>query len=453
MSTWPDGTDGAGEVPLDGELLAAVDAGLVAQLRAAVAGELSQVLGPERLLAPSADDEARVWASIARHLGEVNRERVLAGTGSLDADAQQQVGQAVFDALLRLGPLERYLAQDDVEELMVNGHRRAFVVRAGGVKQEIPSGFASEQELRAFASRTVAAAGRRLDEATPAADTRLPDGSRLHVICPPLAPSTCVTIRRHRLPAHSVDDLVRLGTLTATLAELLTSVVLAGLNLVISGGTAAGKTTALNAVASAIPADERIVVIEETQELALGRHLADCIALEARFANVEGIGEVRLRDLVRHALRMRPTRIIVGEVRGPEALDMLSAMNSGHEGSMGTIHASSARQALSKLRVYTKMAEGSLGDDVVTDMLAETIDLVCHLRLLPDGRRVLAELDEVAGVEGGRVLTNTLVTLGPDRMPAATGLRPVAAERLEAAGWQPERWLAGPLHHGNGWRR
>src|SRR6266536_3518321 len=204
VSTWPDGTDGAGEVPLDGEPLAAVDAGLVAQLRAAVAGELSQVLGPERLLAPSADDEARVWASIARHLGEVNRERVLAGTGALDADAQQQVGQAVFDALLRLGPLERYLAQDDVEELMVNGHRRAFVVRAGGVKQEIPSGFASEQELRAFASRTVAAAGRRLDEATPAADTRLPDGSRLHVICPPLAPSTCVTIRRHRLPAHSV---------------------------------------------------------------------------------------------------------------------------------------------------------------------------------------------------------------------------------------------------------
>jgi pilus assembly protein CpaF len=426
---------------------------LVAQVRAEVAGELSQELGPGRLLSPSADDEARVWASIAKHLAEANRERVHAGRPPLSGAQQQQIGQAVFDALLRLGPLERYLAQEDLEELMVNGHRRAFVVRAGGIKQQIPTGFTSEAELRAFAGRTVAAAGRRLDEANPAADARLPDGSRLHAICPPLAPFTCVTIRRHRLMAHSMADLVALGTLTPPLAGLMSGAVLAGLNVVISGATAAGKTTALNAIAAAIPKGERVVTIEETQELALDRHLPDCIALEARFANVEGVGEVRLRDLVRHALRMRPTRIIVGEVRGPEALDMLSAMNTGHEGSMGTIHASSARQALSKLRLYATMADEALSDERAADMIAETIDLVCQLRLLPGGRRVVAELAEVAGVEGGRVLTNALVTLGPDSQPMPTGLRPRAAERLEAAGWHPDRWLDQPINHPNGWRR
>jgi pilus assembly protein CpaF len=155
----------------------------------------------------------------------------------------------------------------------------------------------------------------------------------------------------------------------------------------------------LNAIASQIPAAQRVITIEETKELALERHLEDCIALEGRFANLEGVGEIRIRELVRQALRMRPTRIIVGEVRGPEALDMLNAMNSGHEGSMGTIHANSARQALTKLHTYTKMAEEALSDAVVADMLAQTIDLVCQLRLGPDGRRVLTEIVEVAGVE------------------------------------------------------
>ncbi|HZD01200.1 MAG TPA: ATPase, T2SS/T4P/T4SS family [Actinomycetes bacterium] len=253
-------------VALDGESTGtAADAELVARLRTAVAGELSQELGPGRLLSPSADDEARVWASIAGHLAEANRQRVHAGSAPLDAEEQQRIGQALFDALLRLGPLERYLAQDDLEELMVNGHQRAFVVRTGGRKEQIPIGFSGEAELRAFASRSVAAAGRRLDEANPAADARLPDGSRLHVIRPPLAPFTCVTVRRHRLLAHSVNDLVQLGTLTPPLAELLSSVVLAGLNVVTSGGTAAGKTTALNAIAAAIPTSERVVTIEEAQ--------------------------------------------------------------------------------------------------------------------------------------------------------------------------------------------
>jgi pilus assembly protein CpaF len=417
-----------------------VPEGLVARVRTAAAAELAGRLSPERLYTPSSDDQAQVWAVIAERLEDAHREHVLAGRPPLGAAEQDEVKQAVFDALLGLGPLERYLAQDDIEEVMVNGHERAFVVRAGGIKQPIPSGFSSEAELRAFAARTVAAAGRRLDEANPAADARLSDGSRLHAICPPLAPSTCMTIRRHRLLAHSLHDLLALGTLTPEVAGLLAAAVRAGLNLLISGGTGSGKTTTLNAVASEIPPEQRVVTIEETKELALERHLEDCIALEGRFANVEGLGEVRLRELVRHALRMRPQRIIVGEVRGPEALDMLAAMNSGHEGSMGTIHANSARQALSKLRTYTKMAEEGLSDEVVTDMIAETIDQVCQLRLLADGRRVLTEVAEVAGVEAGRLLTNELVRPAPTGEPAMTGVRPRAAERLQAAGWQGIGW-------------
>jgi pilus assembly protein CpaF len=413
------------------------DDGLVARVRGAAAAELARRLGPARLFTPSEDDQALVWSVIAEQLADAHREHVLTGGVPLDDPARQRLGQTVFDALLGLGPLERYLAHPDVEELLVNGHQQAFVLRAGGTKEQVSTGFGSEAELRAFAARTVAVAGRRLDEANPKADARLPDGSRLHAICPPLTPFTCLTIRRHRLLAHTVQDLLALGTLTADVAGLLQAAVRAGLNLLISGGTGSGKTTTLNAIASQIPPGQRVITIEETKELALERHLEDCIGLEGRFANLEGVGEIRIRELVRQALRMRPTRIIVGEVRGPEALDMLNAMNSGHEGSMGTIHANSARQALTKLHTYTKMAEEALADAVVADMLAQTIDLVCQLRLGPDGRRVLTEVVEVAGVEAGRLLTNHLVQPNPDGIPTLTGLRPQAVERLGAAGWMP----------------
>jgi pilus assembly protein CpaF len=422
---------------------ATIPEGLVARVRAAAATELARRLGPARLFTPSQDDQALVWAVISERLAEAHRDHVLASATPLNEDGRERVARAVFDALLGLGPLERHLAGDDVEELLVNGHQHAFVVRAGGTKDRVATGFSSEAELRAFAARTVAVAGRRLDEANPKADARLPDGSRLHVICPPLAPFTCLTIRRHRLLAHSLQDLLALGTLTPEVAGLISAAVRAGLNLLVSGGTGSGKTTTLNAVASQIPPGQRVITIEETKELALERHLEDCVGLEGRFANLEGVGEVRIRELVRQALRMRPQRIIVGEVRGPEALDMLNAMNSGHEGSMGTIHANSARQALSKLHTYTKMAEEALSDDVVAGMIAQTIDLVCQLRLHPDGRRVLTEVVEVAGVEAGRVLANELLHPDPDGMPRFTGLRPRAADRLQAAGWEPPAWHAG----------
>src|SRR6266704_2845642 len=238
---------------------------LAGKVRGQAATELARVLGPGRLFAPSEDDEARVWAVISEQLAETHRDHVVAGGVPLTDDQRERVAQEVYDALLGLGPLERYLAQADLEELLVNGHTDAFVIRAGGSKERIPTGFQSEAELRAFAARTVAVAGRRLDEAHPRADARLPDGSRLHVICPPLAPYTCLTIRRHRLLAHSMRDLLALGTLTPAVASFLRAVVRAGLNLLISGGTGAGKTTTLNAIASEIPRLDRVVTIEEAQ--------------------------------------------------------------------------------------------------------------------------------------------------------------------------------------------
>jgi pilus assembly protein CpaF len=407
---------------------------LADRVRSLAAVDLAAMLSPDRLLAPGPDDEAQTWAVIARRLEEIQREEVNAGRPQLDLDSAEAVAQDVFDELLRLGPLQRHLADPDVEEVMVNGFERAFAIRTGGRKERITSGFSSETELHAFVARTVAATGRRLDQASPAVDARLPDGSRLHAIVPPLAPFTCLTIRRHRLLAHNLSDLEALGTLTPALKSYLWASVRAGLNILISGGTATGKTTTLNALSSAIPNSERVVTIEETGELALSRHLDDCIALESRFANVEGVGHVAIRSLVRHALRMRPNRIVVGEVRGPEALDMLAAMNSGHPGSMGTIHADGPRQALSKLRTYAMAAEERLTSEVVTEMIAETINVIVQLRSQPDGTRSVCAVSEVAGVEAGRALTNDLfasASWGPARW---TGLVPRSTDKLNAAG-------------------
>jgi pilus assembly protein CpaF len=409
---------------------------LTGDVRTRVARELARSIAPDRLLAPSEDDEAQAWGVIAEAVADLNRRRVLERQPPLPVQMQEELGQRVFDALLRFGPLERWLSDPDVEEVILNGHTTRFLVRAGDRKEQIVTGFASEAELHAFAARTVAAGGRRLDEASPAVDMRLPGGSRLHAICPPLAPCTCLTVRRHRLVARSLRELVDLGTLTVPVADLLAAAVRAGLNLLVSGGTATGKTTLLNCLAAEIPPGHRVVTIEETKELVVDQVLPDCVPLEARFANSEGVGEVRQRELVRHALRMRPHRVVVGEVRGGEALDMLVAMNSGHAGSAGTIHADSARQALSKLRTLTRFAPESPDAATVTDMIGDTIDLVCQLAFV-DGRRVLVEVAETAGVEGGRVLLNQLVLLDPAGRPAWTGLQPRAADRLLRAGWHP----------------
>jgi pilus assembly protein CpaF len=387
-----------------------------------LSGGLSE-LNPE-------DAEARAWALLVDLVEGENRRLVLAGQTPVSSEERTEIAQTLFDLFFRLGPLQRFVDDEDIEEVVVNASDRGFVVRSGGIKEPMDPGLSSEEDVRTLLARVVARAGRRIDEASPAVDVRLPDGARLHAIVPPLARRTAITIRRHRMVAGDLDDLVRLGTVTKDAAEFLGACVEGGINILVSGGTASGKTTTLNALGRAIPEGERLVTIEETSELKLEEFLADCVALEARAANIEGAGHVSIRDLVRHALRMRPTRIIVGEVRGPEALDMLSAMNTGHEGSMGTIHANSGRQALSKLRTYVLMAEEQLSAEVATEMIAETINLVVHLQLdQRAGKRRVVQVAEVAGIEGGRVLANDLFRLDGDAL-VRTGVRPRFADRI-----------------------
>lgn len=401
-------------------------ADVVQALRTRAQEELSGTLSD----AGGEDAEARAWAMLVELVEGENRRRVLAGSDALTSEARTQIARGLFDIFFRMGPLQQLLDDEEVEEIVVNGPAAGFVVRAGGAKEEIDPQLASEDELRALLSRVVGRAGRRIDEASPAVDVRLPDGARLHAIIPPLARRTCLTIRRHRMVAEDLDELVSLRTLPRDAADFLRASVEGGLNILVSGGTASGKTTTLNALGRAIPSGERIVTIEETAELRLEDVLPDCVALEARAANIEGAGRVSIRDLVRHALRMRPTRIIVGEVRGPEALDMLGAMNTGHEGSMGTIHANSARQALSKLRTYVLMAEEPLPAEVANEMIAETIELVVHLRLdQRAGERRVVQIAEVAGLEGGRVLINDIFRSAGDAL-IRTAVRPGFADRL-----------------------
>jgi pilus assembly protein CpaF len=399
----------------------------VATLRARAQEEIGRFLADE---APQEDAEARAWALLVELVEEENRRQVLAGGGPLSAEERAEAAQTIFDHLFRLGPLQALLDDEAVEEVVVNAPDRGFVVHAGGGKEAFQPGFSSDEEVRSLLTRVVSRAGRRIDDASPAVDVRLPDGARLHAVLPPLSRRPCLTIRRHRMVAGHLDDLVALGTATREVAGFLRVVVEGGLNILVSGGTASGKTTTLNALGATIPSRERVVTIEETAELRLAEMLPDCVALEARAANIEGLGHIGIRELVRHALRMRPTRIVVGEVRGPEALDMLSAMNTGHEGSMGTIHANSARQALSKLRTYVLMAEEQLTPEVATEMIAETIDLVVHLRLdQRTGARKVVQVAEVAGLEAGRVLANDLFRWEADGL-MRTGVRPRFPDRL-----------------------
>jgi len=389
--------------------------------------------GTGRLLAedlPEEDAEACAWALLVDLVEEENRRRVLSSDPPLAPEERTAAARELFNQLFRLGPLQPLLDDETIEEVVVNAPDRGFVVRAGGTKEELHPGFDSDEDVRTLLARIVSRAGRRIDDASPAVDVRLPDGARLHALLPPLARRPCLTIRRHRMVAESLDDLVDLGTVTGELAGFLRRAVEGGLNVLVSGGTASGKTTTLNALGGAIPPTERVVTIEETAELRLEELLPDCVALEARAANVEGLGQIGIRELVRHALRMRPTRIVVGEVRGPEALDMLSAMNTGHEGSMGTIHANSARQALSKLRTYVLMAEEQLTPEVATEMIADTVDLVVHLRLEHHtATRRVVQVAEVAGIEAGRLLSNDLFRWESGDL-VRTGVRPRFADRL-----------------------
>jgi pilus assembly protein CpaF len=398
-------------------------------LRDEVREELRRVLDVDALVEPGPGDVARVKDAIAGRLNAFNRRA--ASLGEPPVTDTEGVTRRLLDDILGLGPLQPLLDDGSVEEIIVNGPHRVFAI-AGGQKRLTDVFFEDDEELLRLVRRAIGPLGRRLDETSPMVDARLPDGSRLNAVIPPLSARwTFVTIRKFLLRAHTLDDLVRLNTLTPEAATFLEAAVQGGLNVLISGGTGSGKTTCLNALGSSIAgAQERVVTIEETQELQLESMLPDCVALQARLPNVEGAGGISIRALVKNALRMRPTRIIVGEVRGAEALDMLSAMNSGHDGSMCTIHANGPRQALSKLGMYALMAEEELPPKAVTEMIAEAIHLVVHLRLdAGSGRRVVESIYEVTGLEQDAIAGSEIYALSGGAL-RWTGIRPRCADRL-----------------------
>jgi pilus assembly protein CpaF len=298
-----------------------------------------------------------------------------------------------------LGPLEPLLSDPLVDEVMVNGPSEVYVERRGRLERTGVA-FAGEGELMHAIERILAPLGRRVDEASPLCDARLPDGSRVHVVIPPLSLSgPCVTIRRFRREGFSLRDLVARGTLTAELAEFLALCVASRAAVLVSGGTGSGKTTTLNALSGAIPGEERIVTIEDAAELRLRQQ--HVVRLEARPASLEGRGEVTIRTLVRNALRMRPDRIVVGEVRGAEALDMLQALNTGHDGSMTTVHANSPEDALRRVETLALMAGVGLPHTAVREQVASALDVVVHQVRLPDGSRVVESVTEVVRTAGG----------------------------------------------------
>lgn len=314
---------------------------------------------------------------------------------------------AVADRILRrvsgLGPLEDLLTDPSIDEILVNGLSAPWVERAGKLEPSGVAPFGSEALLRAAIERILAPLGRRVDESEPLCDARLPDGSRVNVVLPPLAlDGPTLTIRRFRPSGLSPEELVRRGTLTAELRDLLGDAVAARRCVLVSGGTGSGKTTMLGALASFADRRERIVTIEDIAELRLVQ--PHVVRLEARTPNVEGRGEVTIRRLVRNALRMRPDRIIVGEVRGGEALDMLGAMTTGHEGSLSTVHAGSAEEALTRLETLALMADVGLPHSAIRQQIASAIDLVVHVERRPDGSRKVAAVGEVVRVAGGPAL-------------------------------------------------
>lgn len=405
-------------------------------LRGEIQEAVSRLLGEQELLSPGPADEARIRALIRERVTAYQR-RAAATNEPLLSDPDG-VERRLFDRLLRLGVLQPLIEAAGIEEIICNGPNRIFVIEDGRKRLVPDLYFEDDVELRQLVKRLVGPLGRRLDASSPMVDLRLPDGSRLNAVIPPATTRWCsVTIRKFILRAQSLEQLVQLGTLTESAARFLDAAVQGGVNILVSGPTGSGKTTLLNALGSAIASTaERVITVEEVAELQLERHLPDCVALQARAGNIEGAGEIRIRDLVRNALRMRPTRIVVGEVRGAESLDMLLAMNTGHEGSLTTIHGNTPRDALDRLVTLAMMAEERLSGEVLAKMAARTIELVIQVRFEPrTGRRRVETIFEVTGLEGSIIAGNALWAVDPatDRL-RWTGIQPRCLSKIAARG-------------------
>jgi pilus assembly protein CpaF len=365
----------------------------------------------------TADDHARVLAAELRlHLVDRRRAEAAQGSGARDIEEsvrelvdeaaallsgarREQIADLILRDTVGLGPLEELLADDAVEEVMVNGHESVYVERHGRIERSEVR-FESEQALRDAIERILAPVGRRVDELSPMADARLADGSRVNVVIPPLAvDGPALSVRRFAGARPGPDELLASGTLAREPFDLLAEAVAARRAIVVSGGTGSGKTTLLNAVSAWIDEADRIVTLEDAAELRLRQ--PHVVRLESRPASVEGRGEVTIRDLLRNALRMRPDRIVIGEVRGREALDLLTALNTGHDGVLSTVHANSPTDALRRLETLALMAGVGLPHEAIREQLARGVDLVVHMARRPDGSRVVTELAEVVRAAAG----------------------------------------------------
>jgi pilus assembly protein CpaF len=391
-------------------------------------------LGPELFKQDPDDLGDRVYRAVTEELA-------LAGT-PLTREERRELVRQLTDDILGYGPLERFLRDDTVTEVMVNGAQHVYVERGGKI-EPTDTRFVDDAHLMRIIDKIVSQIGRRVDEASPMVDARLPDGSRVNAIIPPLAlTGPTLTIRKFAREPYTINDLIGFGTVSARAAQFLGACVKGKLNILISGGTGTGKTTTLNAISAFVPGDERIVTIEDAAELQLQqRHV---ITLESRPPNIEGSGEVKIRELVRNALRMRPDRIIVGEVRGPETLDMLQAMNTGHEGSLTTIHANSPRDALARLETLVLTAGVELPHRAIREQIASAFDVLVQIQRLVDGSRRISHISEVVGMESDVITLQEIFQASAPTEDeaararrllsplAATGLKPHFLEKLAA---------------------
>ncbi len=403
----------------------------MAELRARVHTALIEELGPQLLATDTAPEvlRDRVRADI--------RGRLVTERG-LSVAERDSLLEDLTDDVLGHGPIERLLADDTITEVMINGPSEVWIERAGRITRSSVR-FADDDHLRRIINKIVNQVGRRIDESSPMVDARLPDGSRVNAVLPPVSLSgPLVTIRKFGRERLGMADMVRLGAITADAVEFLQACLQAKLNVLIAGGTGSGKTTMLNALSASIPNSERIVTIEDAAELKLDQ--IHVLRLEARPPNIEGEGEISIRELVRNALRMRPDRIIVGEVRGAEALDMLQAMNTGHDGSMCTVHANSTRDALARIETMVLMAGFDLPMKAIRQQVASALDLVVHLDRMPDGSRRVMAITEVLRMEGDIVTLQDLytydvhaggATLASKGSLRPTGLRPDFLHKFE----------------------
>lgn len=408
--------------------------GRIHDIKNEVQNRLLQELDPSMDVTQTAEVRRQIEELFESILAEMNIV--------LSRPERRRLFEQIVAEILGLGPIEPLLADESITEVMVNGAKNIYIERAGKIIRE-PTSFESNDHLMRIIDRIVAPLGRRIDESSPYVDARLQDGSRVNAVIPPISlGGPTLTIRKFAKNPITVEQLTEYGTITPESIEFLKACVIARINMVISGGTGSGKTTMLNVISQYIPSDERILTIENAAELQLRQE--HVVTLESRPPNIEGRGEVTIQDLVINSLRMRPDRIIVGEIRDEAALDMLQAMNTGHEGSMTTAHSNSPRDTISRIETMTMMAGMDLPTRAIREQIASALELVVHLERMRDGTRKLTHISEIQGMEGDVITMTDLFVFEQTGLEDGkvigrlrpTGLRPKFMEKIEQSGIQ-----------------